>query len=262
MDDLIKKARYTRLSVISLIEKANRGHIGGTFSCIEILVALYYKIMNIKQSDPNRDKFILSKGHACTALYYILLDLGIMSQKMFDSYCDNGGLGGQLDINIPGVEWNTGSLGHCIGVASGIALANKMDNMISHVFVVAGDGEFFEGSIWEGIMFAGKHSLGVTCIVDYNKLSVTSVLEDELVLNNLSAMVQPLGWNFYEVDGHSIQELVDVLSKSKSSTKPSMILAHTIKGKGVKSMENISAWHNKTPTLEDLRIAREEIKCH
>jgi transketolase len=264
--DLIEKAKNIRLWAIEETASKGKGHIGGTFSCVDILVSLYYSVLNIKPKHPEwdgRDRFILSKGHACLALYPILMDLGFINNETFRSYGENGGLGGQLDISIPGVDWNTGSLGHSLGIASGMAMASKLDNKNYHVFSVVGDGECAEGSIWESIMFIGQRNISnITCIVDRNRLSVTETLDDDSFFKNLSIVLPSFGWGFVEINGHNIEEITIALNSSKWSKTPTFIVANTIKGKGISFMENVAKWHNSVPNKDELEAAKAEINAN
>ncbi len=241
-----------------------KGHLGGTFSCVDLLVALYYAhILNIDLEDPawpNRDRFILSKGHACLALYAIFVDLGIMSQEKFNTYGEDGGLGGQLDIGLDGIDWNTGSLGHALGVGAGMALAAKLDDADYQTFVILGDAECDEGSIWEAIMFASDHNLNnLVCIIDRNRMSVTDVVENNAIFNHLGDAMNAFGWEYFDIDGHDYRDLIETLNFAKQSKRPVMIIANTIKGKGISFMENEIKWHHAVPTSHELEIARKEL---
>lgn len=208
----------------------------------------------------DRNRFILSKGHACLALYVILRDLDILSDDRLVRYSRDGGLGGQLDISIPGVDWNTGSLGHSLGVCCGMALASKLSEQDYFVYTIVGDAEFYEGSIWEGINFAAEHSLNnLVCIIDRNRLSVTEVLGDDTFYSTLPAILENLGWDAHEINGHDHKEILSTLHGAKKSTKPTMIIANTIKGKGVSFMENKSEWHCSTITEKQIKEAQAEL---
>ena len=261
---LINISKKLRLETLNMIEKKGNGHIGGTFSCIDILVSLYYgdilKINKNNFTDNNRNRFILSKGHACLALYKILLDLKIINKKTYESYGENGGLGGQLDMNVPGVDWVTGSLGHAIGVSNGFALASKIDKLNFKSYVLLGDAECDEGSIWESIMFAGSHKLNnLIVLVDRNRLSVTDTIDENSYFNKFDVLLKSLGWNYYEINGHSIYQIVNSLKKANTSKKPVMILCNTIKGKGVSFMENNIKWHHSLPSVSEFEKARKEL---
>lgn len=265
--DLEKKARWVRLEVLKSIEKSGKAHIGGTYSATDLIVALYYsKIINIdpkKPASPKRDRLFLSKGHACSALYAIFYDLGIFSKKLYESYGQNGGLGGQLEKYLPGVDFNTGSMGHSIGIASGIALAAKKDKKNFRAFTIIGDSELYEGSIWEAIIFAGEQNLdNVVVIVDRNRLMVTDSIGDDGLYKDIRSKIETFNWNYYEIDGHDFKSILDCFKKIEYSTKPNFILANTIKGKGVSFMENNVSWHNATPSPEQIKQARKELQTN
>ena len=258
-------AKDIRFECLEMTVKKKRGHLGGTFSCIDLLVALYYGgILNYDASQPKwteRDRFILSKGHACLALFAILRDLGFISDEKFESYGEDGGLGGQVDINIPGVDWNTGSLGHSLGVSAGIALAAKLDNKDYHAYTVLGDAECAEGPVWEAIAFASQHKLSnLIAIVDRNRLSVTDTLDDDDPLfMNFCSTLNNFGWESFHIDGHGFAEMLCALKEAKKCDCPVMIVANTIKGKGVSFMENEPKWHHAVPTGEQVEMARKEL---
>lgn len=256
IDSLQQKARWVRLEVVRAAQKSGIAHLGGTFSCIELLVALYYlKLLRFDQKKPNwsnRDRFIFSKGHAATALFAIFLDLGIISKKRYETYGLDGGLGGQLDMSIPGIDFDTGSLGHSLGIAAGMAIAAKLSKKTYSVLTLLGDSEFFEGSTWESIIFASDQKLNnLIAIVDRNRLMVTDFIDDEGVYKNFSVKIKNFGWDYYEIDGHDFVEISNVFKKIKNSEKPILIVANTIKGKGVSFMENNPNWHNALPTEKE-----------
>jgi transketolase len=262
--ELERKARDVRLVALEYTVAKGKGHLGGTYSCVDLLVALYYGgtlRVDAKRPDwPERDRFILSKGHACLALYSILVDLGFMVRERLESYGEDGGIGAQLDTSIPGVDWNTGSLGHAVGVAAGMALAARMSRRDSMAFVILGDAEMAEGSVWEAIAFAGDHALGnLVVIIDRNRLSVTQVMEDDSIFRDLRTKMGSFGWSYREVDGHSYSALLDAFALARGSPRPTLILANTIKGKGVSFMESVVKWHHSVPTARELEIARREL---
>jgi transketolase len=266
MDDikLNSISRKVKVKVLELATSKGKGHLGGTFSCLDLLVALYYD--NHLSIDPqnslweNRDRFILSKGHACLALYIILEDLGFLSADELQSYGENGGLGAQLDTSVKGVDWNTGSLGHALGVASGMAMASKIDNRNYFAWTMLGDAEMSEGSVWEAICYAGDKKINnLICIVDRNRLSVTEILENDGIFRNFESTLNNLGWNSIEINGHNFNEISIAFQNAKASQKPTMILANTIKGKGVSFMENNLKWHHGVPSEDELKIARFEL---
>ncbi|MCR4324876.1 MAG: transketolase [Candidatus Curtissbacteria bacterium] len=262
--DLKDKSRWVRLEVLNAAAKSGKAHLGGTYSCVELLVALYYgKILRYKTNNlnwENRDRFILSKGHACTALYAIFLDLGIISKEMYSSYGENGGLGGQLETWINGVDFNTGSIGHSVGVAAGIALAAKKNGENYRAYTIIGDSEPFEGSIWESVIFASDYKLNnLVVIIDRNRLMVTDVIDDEGLYKNFKEKMMSFGWNIFEINGHDFGEILGTFGKIELSKKPVVVIANTIKGKGVSFMENNLRWHNAALSEEELRAARKEI---
>lgn len=267
IDELKKKAQRVRLQILDMIISANKGHIGGAFSCTDILVALYYGgILRFDANNPmweERDRFILSKGHSCVALYAILADLVFFSVSELSSFCQRGSmLGGHPDRNIPGIEADTGSLGHGLGIAAGVALSAKMDKKDFMTVALLGDGECYEGSVWEAAMFAGHHQLNnLVAIVDYNKQCVTDFIKDCNRLEPFADKWRAFGWGVREVNGHSFEELLDAFNdfRFRKSPRPLVVIANTIKGKGVSFMERNLIWHHAVPTGADLEKARQEL---
>jgi transketolase len=250
---LQSKAKSLRRQVLEIAYKIRGGHLGGTFSVLDILVALYYGgILRgvTTEKSPNRDRLFIGKGHASLAVYSILSDLGFFDRRMiYDECCVNGGsLGTQLNITTPGVEYNTGSLGNVVGIAVGTALAAKLSKKDYLSYAIIGDGECEEGSVWESLKFASDHNLdNLIVIIDCNNLSVIGEVEDDLLEDKVVAF----GCNFARVDGHSpISLLLSIDSFGRGEKeygyveKPSVIVADTIKGKGVSFMEGNPKWHN------------------
>lgn len=263
---LKKKAKWVRSQVLEMIVSAHKGHIGGAFSCTDILVTLYYgSILRFNPKNPNwnkRDRFILSKGHSGVALYAVLADLGFFPRSELRLFCQNSLLGGHPDSKIPGVEVDTGSLGHGLGIASGLALSAKLDKKDHMVVVLLGDGECYEGSVWEAAIFAAHHKLNnIVAIIDRNHQCVTDFTENCNSLEPLFNKWESFGWNVKTIDGHSFEELLSVFEDFRSckSPKPLMIIAHTVKGKGVSFMEGKIAWHHSIPSGENLELARKEL---
>ena len=255
MIDLVEKARKIRLDVLRMNGLKNRGHIGGTFSCVELLVSLYYD-GHLKEGD----FFYLSKGHACAAVYSILHNLGKMSKETLDTYGQDGGLGGQLNVATPGVDWNTGSIGHALGVAAGVALASKLDGTNNKAWCMIGDAELAEGSIWEALIFAGNHNLkNLICIIDKNQLSATDTVKNDVMFNNLAGTAFNLGWTSMNFDGHDFVELCTAFVSARCSLNPTLLIAHTTKGKGVSFMENNVKWHYGVPNEQEYKQALEEL---
>ncbi|MFM1756532.1 MAG: hypothetical protein RL621_1493, partial [Bacteroidota bacterium] len=231
---------------------SKEGHIPSAFSILDILYVLYNQVLNIEANNPrdeNRDRFILSKGHASLGLYAVLSDKGFFDSEELETFGKfSSRLGGHPDCNkIPGVEASTGSLGHGFPMAVGIAMALKIKKSSSRVFVIVGDGECNEGTIWETALLAVNHNLNnITCIIDYNHSN-----DRALLLGNLSEKFKSFGWSTFEVDGHCHEHLEEVLKK-RDNLKPIAIIANTIKGKVIADMENNPAWHHKFPSENEI----------
>ena len=265
LNDLEEKAAWIRRIVLEAIASSGKGHIGGTYSCVELLVALYYgRILRVDSKNPQgseRDRFLIGKGHACLALYAIFVDLGFISKEKFSEYGKDGShLGGQLDKSIPGVEYNTGSLGHVLGIGAGMALAAKLDLKKFRTYVLMGDAECYEGSVWEAVIFAAEKKVqGLTAIIDRNRLSVTEALPDDGLFKDFKKKITSFGWDYHEINGHAFGEILKVLASPKKSRKPVMIVANTLKGKGISFMENGIKWHHGVPNRTELELARKEL---
>ncbi|MTV49687.1 transketolase [Heliobacillus mobilis] len=267
MIHLEKKANWVRNQVLEMTASAKKGHIGGAFSAIDVLVALYYGgFLRFNPSEPaweDRDRFILSKGHSTLALYVILADLGFTSWDAFKTYGQNGSfLGAHPDHAIPGIEVDSGSLGNGLGMGAGMALAAKMDQKPVRTVVLLGDGECYEGAIWEAVMFAGHHGLNnLIAIVDRNGQCVTDYTEDCNRLEPFTAKWEACGWEVLSIDGHSFAEIGQALDhgRNRSTQRPLLINAKTIKGKGVSFMEGALEWHHSVPNGEKLVRARREL---
>lgn len=253
------KAKWVRKQVLEMIAKAGKGHIGGSFSCIEILTAIYYGDI-FRQG---QDKFILSKGHACAGLYAILADLGYFPISELDTFCQEGSrLEGHPHRGIPGIEVNSGSLGHGLGIGAGLALATELDNTDSKIVVLLGDGECHEGSTWEAIMFAGHHQLkNLIAIVDFNWQCTVDFIENCVTLKQFPLPWEAFGWETQVINGHNINQILRSLhyGYGRRSKKPYVIIANTVKGKGVSFMERNLVWHSKVPQGEKLEKARREL---
>lgn len=262
-----KIATEIRKKVLKMKLITKGSHIGSAFSCIDILTILYFKILKIntkKPKDPNRDRFILSKGHAASALYATLVQRGFAPEKILEKYCQNGSTiaGHSMRDSIPGVEVSTGSLGHGLGIGIGMALAAKRDKKNNRVFVMLSDGECDEGSIWEGALFSGHHHLdNLVVIVDYNKIQSFGKTSEVLDLEPFSKKWESFGWQVKEVNGHDFNQLEKAfLQIPFKKGFPNVIIAHTIKGKGVSFMENELKWHYKNPDQEQYDIALKELE--
>lgn len=259
-------AKEIRRKIFITICHAGGGHIAPSLSTVEILVALYFRILKIDKNnykDDSRNRFILSKGHASAALYTVLAKKGFIDENTLDTFCQKGSiLGGHPEMHlIPGVEASTGSLGHGLSFGAGIAFAGKLDKKDYRVFTLLSDGECQEGSVWEAAMFASHHQLdNLIAIIDHNKLQSLGRVDDILSLKPFADKWAAFGWEVREVNGHNISEIVDALEGLPfSKNKPSVLIAHTIKGKGISFMENVPIWHYRLPSADEMKIACAEL---
>lgn len=243
--NLEKKCKYIRKDILNYISNAESGHPGSALSIVEILVTLYYNEMQINPKNPksiSRDRFILSKGHGDMALYCVLADLGFYNKKELTTYRQlNSKFQGHPDICTPGVDVSTGSLGQGLSIGCGMALRAKIDSLNYRTYVLMGDGELNEGQIWEAAMFASAHNLtNLIGIIDHNKLQHDGTCKEILPMGNLTTKWHSFGWETYSCDGHDIQQIKSSLNyiRKSSSKKPKILIAHTIKGKGVPEYEN------------------------
>ena len=266
LEKLQQLAGYGRYLIIETIIKAGVGHPGGSLSSIDVITALFFDIMNIDPHKPKwdgRDRFILSKGHSCIGLYSILYMKGFITYNELLTFRQNGSnLGGHLDLHkTPGVEMSTGSLGHGLSVGVGKALAGKIDKKEFKVFVMMGDGETQEGSIWEAAMSAAHYKLdNLVGIVDRNMIQIDGFTEDIMSLEPYKSKWDAFGWIVKEIDGHNMSNIVNTLEELPlEKGKPSLIISNTIKGKGISFMENTEKWHGGAPTGELAKRARDEI---
>ena len=262
IEQLSKKAFDLRKVVLEMIMKSGGGHIGGDFSVMEILVDLYFEEMNISpenKDDPNRDYFIMSKGHSVESYYAVLADKGFFdTDEVINTFSQFGSKYiGHPNNELDGIEMNSGSLGHGLPVSVGIALACKKDNRPSRIYTVMGDGELAEGSVWEGFMAAGHYGLGNLCaVVDRNHLQISGTTEEVMTHENLEAQVRSFGWNVIEANGNSISAMHDAFNLARQvEDKPTCIIANTIKGfGGGEIMENKASWHHHVPTKEEYEL--------
>ena len=256
-------AKKLRLSIVKMISKGKSSHVGSALSIVDIVSVLYNDILNISPEnfkDDFRDRFILSKGHAGAALYAALAYKGFISINDLDNhYKDGSKMSGHISHHINGVELSTGSLGQGSGVSAGIALSLKLRNNPSNVFCLLSDGELNEGSTWESIMFAAHHKLNnLTFIIDFNGLQSIKSTEQTISMTPLNKKFIAFNFDVMECDGNNLDELKSCL-KSQKTSKPKVLIAKTIKGKGVSFMENQILWHYKTPSTEEVKLAIEEI---
>lgn len=259
-------ARRVRLSDLEMIGRARLGHIGGDFSVVDILATLYGAVLNVdpaRPDDPERDRFVLSKGHSAGALYATLAHCGFFPLAELESFAQPlSALNGHPNrTKVPGVETNTGPLGHGFPVAVGCALAAKLQGSRRRTFVVLGDGELQEGSNWEAAMTASHYDLAsLTAIVDRNRLQQGARTEETKQLEPLADKWSSFGWEVRVVDGHEYAELLSSLDPS-STGRPACVIANTVKGRGVSFMEDRVEWHHKVPTAEQVVAAREELSA-
>jgi len=260
MSKLGQLAYDLRTDVVEMILAGKGGHIGGDMSVMEILVALYFDQMNISpenQEDPNRDKFVMSKGHSVESYYAVLAEKGFFDKKeLIQTFSKFGSpFIGHPNNKLPGVEMNSGSLGHGLPVCVGMALAGKLNQLDYRVYTVMGDGELAEGSVWEGVMAASHFELDNLCaVVDRNGLQISGSTEDVMAHENLHDRFASFGWHVIDVEeGNCVEVLIDAFEEAKAvKGKPTMILAKTVKGKGSVIMENKAVWHHKLPSAEEV----------
>lgn len=264
--ELQKKACDIRADVVTLIHKAGCGHIGGDMSEVEALVALYYKHLNCSPenaADPDRDRFVLSKGHSVETLYCILADRGYFDKaELMETYSAYGSrFIGHPNNKIPGIEMNSGSLGHGLSVAVGMAKAGKMDGRDYHVYAVLGDGELAEGSVWEGVMAGGHFKLdNLTALVDRNRLQISGSTEDVMAQDSQEARWAAFGWNVVSIPGNDMAAVDSALTLAKETKgKPTVIILNTTKGCSVSFMENLAVWHHKVMDDAQYETAMAEI---
>ena len=269
INKLEQTSKKLRKNVLKMIHAAQSGHPGGSLSCIDILNVLYSKCLRHfpdGKNNPNyesRDRFILSKGHASAALYAVLAHNRYFNELellTFRKLCSR--LQGHPCSNkLRGIEISTGSLGQGLSIGCGMALGLKLNNSDSFVFVLLGDGELEEGSCWEAVMSASHHKLdNLIAIVDRNKLQIDGSTEKIKSLGNLREKFKAFGWNTFEIDGHDIEQIYNSIEDAKQSMQPTVIIANTIKGKGVSFMENQAGWHGKAPNDEQLAAALKELE--
>jgi transketolase len=261
------RARNIRIHIINMLAESGSGHPGGSLSGADILAALYFDVMNIDEhrlGDTKRDKFVLSKGHAAPLLYATLAEKGCMNKECLLSLRKvDSKLQGHPDMKkVPGVEMSTGSLGQGLAVANGMALAARLDGLDNHIYVLMGDGELQEGMVWEAAMASAHYKLDhVTAIVDFNGLQIDGFTKDVMNVNPIVDKFKAFGWETLEMDGHNMEEILATFAKAKEiKGKPTVIVAKTIKGKGVSFMENQAGWHGTAPKPEEAAKAIAELK--
>jgi transketolase len=264
---LARRAQELRISILEVVSNARGGHVGGAYSIIDVMVALYSRVLKHDPSNPawpDRDRLIFSKGHGCLALYSVLAEAGYFPKEWLAGFCVDGGiLGGHPEREaIPGVEVSSGSLGHGLSIGIGIALAAKIDRKNYHTYVVISDGELNEGSTWEALISGAQFKLdNLTLIVDSNKYISLGTLSSIMNIEPLCTRLRDFGWEVAEMDGHCMEDIVSTLENRMSELgKPRAIVANTVKGKGVSFMENVSKWHYRAPNKEEEETAYRELR--
>lgn len=264
-NELQKKSVVYRKKILQYITKAKAGHTGGDLSCIDILNVLYNKVMNVSPanfSSADRDRYVQSKGHCVEALYVVLADVGFFSEEDLNTICQyKSHYIGHPTRKINGVEQNTGALGHGLPICTGMAIAAKLDKKDYKVYTLMGDGELPEGSNWEAALTAAQYKLDNLCaIVDKNGLQITAATKDVCSTDPLDKKWESFGWAVREVDGNNIEELLAAFNALPfEAGKPSVIIANTVKGKGVSFMENQLKWHHGVPNAEQYELAQQEL---
>ena len=255
---LDKRSKELRSMVLDALEGGGRGHLGPALSLLEIVRALYDSVLLHDPTNPmltNRDRFVLSKGHGCLSLFTVLADHGYFPTSELKGFCSfDSKLGGHPErATLPGIEFSTGALGHGLSVGIGMAMASRLRNEHWRTYVLLGDGELNEGSVWEGAMHASKHQLGaLTVIVDFNRMQASGDIDSIVSLSPLASKWEAFGFEVTEVNGHDVVQLAEVLGSSTiPKGKPRVVIAHTVKGKGFASAENSTAWHHKAKITKD-----------
>ncbi len=268
IEKLKEYCRENRENIIKMVYNAQSGHIGGSLSATELVTVLFHKCMKLApkwDKDKNfetRDRFVLSKGHVSPIYYCNLAQMGYFPKEELMTFRKLGSrLQGHPATFCPGVDAATGSLGQGLAIACGMAMGLKLDKNPAHVFVLLGDGELQEGSVWEAFMDAPARKLdNLTAIIDRNGLQIDGSTEDIKPLGNLAEKIRAFNWNVIEIDGHDIEQIYDAIELAKTAGRPTAIIAKTIKGKGVSFMENNAGWHGKAPKKEEYEKALEELK--
>lgn len=262
---LMLLAEEIRKCLLQIVYSAKAGHIGGSLSSVEVETALYFHVMNVDPSnplDPDRDRFILSKGHSVEAYYAVLAAKGFISQELLDTYGHFGSkLAGHPTKRVPGIELNSGALGHGLSVGVGMAIAAHMDKKSYKTFVVMGDGEQGEGSIYEAAMSASHYKLGnLVAIIDRNTLQISGLTEEIMSLEPMRKRWEAFGWQVFDVAGNDMEDLVKTFDGfDYSSDKPKLIISHTTKGNGISYMEKVAKWHHGVPDVTQYQQALKEI---
>lgn len=267
LQELSIQATKARLLAVKMVHDAASGHPGGSLSCMDVLTTLYFDVMHVdpnQPQDPDRDRFVMSKGHCSPAVYSVLALRGFFPEedlKMFRSI--DGHMSGHVEMHVPGVDMSTGSLGQGISAAVGMALGGKYNKKNYRVYAIMGDGEIAEGQVWEAMLTAAKFKLDNLCaVVDVNGLQIDGKTEDVMPTEPLDQKFEAFGWHVIKIDGHDYEAIENAFAEAESiKGKPTMILAKTIKGKGVSFMENDAGWHGKAPNDEQYTQAKAELEA-
>ncbi len=256
-----------RCSIVTMVKDASVGHIGGSLSVTDILVALYFKVLNIDPKNPDwedRDRMVLSKGHGATAIYSVLAERGFFSAKELETF---GIIDSKFQVHpdktkVPGIEASTGALGQGLSVAAGMALAAKLDGKEYHTYAILGDGEIQEGQIWEAAMFSAHYKLdNLTAILDYNNVQLMGNVSDIMGIAPVNMKWESFGWNVIETDGHDFEKILISIDRARNTKgKPTIIIADTTKGKGVSFMQDTCTWHGNVPSDDEYEKAIKELK--
>ena len=268
MKERVKKlegiANDLRVDIVAMLTKSQSGHPGGSLSVIDMLTALYFDFAKISDDVKweGRDRIVLSKGHASPALFSVFAKLGYIKREELSTFRQLGSnLQGHPDKKVKGVEVATGSLGHGLAMANGMAMGLKMDKKDNRVYCLLGDGEIQEGEVWEAAMAAGHYKLdNLVAFVDNNGLQIDGNVKDVMSVYPIDEKFKSFGWNVVTIDGHNFEEILTQLEEAtKVKGKPTMIIAKTIKGKGISYMENLAGWHGKAPSMEQFKIALKDL---
>lgn len=261
---LAQKSWHYRRRLLTIIKQAGAGHTGGSLSCLDILNVLYNRVLNVSPENfthPHRDRYVQSKGHSVEALFVVLADKGFFPESDLDTLCQyRSHFVGHPTRKVPGVEQNTGALGHGLPISVGMAIAGKMDNAPYRVFTLLGDGELAEGSNWEAALAAAHYNLdNLTAIIDCNTLQITGHTRDVMNTEPLAEKFAAFGWHVRRVNGHDFAALTEALSTPLERGQPTVVIADTTKGKGVSFMENVGKWHHGVPSDDEYAKALAEI---